>query len=408
MRRNRRPTRALPTVWLAIAIATSIPASAFEFTRLVAHWADYSDPGYLSFIEDAKPEVVQVGFYGAHFWSLADTQFGGGYPAHLPVRGHAECAEWFKRLNGELHKRGAKVVGHMNVKFLVGDPDSAEGPKGFFKFYREQWDEKVLGPKPVQDPIDLLEKDRSGNPISNKNYGIGGMREYWACLNNPHWREVLKAWVRFGVTQGVDGFIANYFYRHDCHCQHCVAAWREYLRERFTAEQLIDRFGIGTMRSFLADLSAGKPLEEALAKRTLPLGALETAFKEHAKKVASAYGPDLDWTPLTDAEYLAYRDDPAAWVAAHPKRYAASMMWASRLSEDKDWKQAKAVLEKIIAAAPDNREEFNPYWALSLACRGLGDETGERAALAKFVQIDSNASEAAARQLDHPRRLGRL
>ena len=41
------------------------------------------------------------------------------------------------------------------------------------------------------------------------------MGEYWACLNTPHWRAVLKAWVRAGLARGVDGFIANYFYRHD-------------------------------------------------------------------------------------------------------------------------------------------------------------------------------------------------
>src|SRR4029077_19134489 len=62
-----------------------------EFTRMVAHWDAYSDPGYLPFIDEAKPEVVQVGFYGGHFWSLAHTSFGDGYPAHFPVRGLAEC-----------------------------------------------------------------------------------------------------------------------------------------------------------------------------------------------------------------------------------------------------------------------------------------------------------------------------
>jgi len=222
----------------ALSTIASPAAERFEFTRLVAHWADYADPGYLPFIDESKPEVVQVGFYGAHFWSLADTPFGSGYPAHLPVRGHRECAEWFKRLNGDLHARGAKVVGHMNVKFLVGDPESVEGPRGFFRFYRDQWDEKLLGPKPVADPLDFLERDGSGKPISDKTYGIGGMREYWACLNNPHWREVLKAWVRFGIAQGADGFIANYFYRHDCLCPHCVSAFRQYLRKRFTPEQL--------------------------------------------------------------------------------------------------------------------------------------------------------------------------
>ena len=306
MRCIHRSVRAISAAWLAVA--TTLPANAFEFTRLVAHWADYSDPGYLSFIEDAKPEVVQVGFYGAHFWSLADTRFGSGYPAHLPVRGHAECAQWFKQLNTELHKRGARVVGHMNVKFLVGDPDSPEGPRGFFKFYRDQWDEKVLGRKPVQDPIDFLEKDRSGNPISNKDYGIGGMREYWACLNNPHWREVLKAWVRFGLAQGVDGFISNYFYRHDCHCQHCVAAWREYLRERFTAEQLRDRFSIADLKTHeFAEIVCWHDPKESTPLRREMLRFSQIANKKAFDEVFVKHGrslkPDLliaQWNHLGD------------------------------------------------------------------------------------------------------------
>src|SRR5688500_8081745 len=87
-----------------VAAAAVHGAQPFEFTRMIAHWADYSDPGYLPFVDEAKPEIVQVGFYGAHFWSLADTPHASGYPAHLPVRGHRECAEWFGRLNGELHR----------------------------------------------------------------------------------------------------------------------------------------------------------------------------------------------------------------------------------------------------------------------------------------------------------------
>src|SRR5204863_5901684 len=88
----------------------SAAGQRFEFTRLIAHWAGYADPGYLPFVDDVKPEVVQVGFYGAHFWSLADTPFGGGYPANLPVRGLRECGDWFAHLNAELHRRGVKVV----------------------------------------------------------------------------------------------------------------------------------------------------------------------------------------------------------------------------------------------------------------------------------------------------------
>ena len=211
---------------------------------MVAHWSEYGRPDYLDFISEAKPDLVQLGFYGAHFWGLADTPFGKGYPAHFPVQGHEACRAWFARMNKEVHARGAKVIGHMNVKFLVGDPDSKDGPRGFFKFYRDQWNVELLGPKPVEDPMSMLEIDAEGKPIVNHAYSIGKMPEYWACLNNPNWRKVLKAWTRHGINQGVDGFVANYFYRHDCHCQYCVAGFKKYLGERFTPAELKQQFAI--------------------------------------------------------------------------------------------------------------------------------------------------------------------
>src|SRR5215471_3796919 len=100
-----------------------------EFTRLIAHWAEYADDDYLKFVEDAKPDFCQIGFYGGHFYSLAHTPQYGGYPAHFPVRGLAECGSWFQKRNAAIHERGAKVVGHINVTFLVGEPDGKDGPR---------------------------------------------------------------------------------------------------------------------------------------------------------------------------------------------------------------------------------------------------------------------------------------
>ncbi len=215
----------------------------------MAHWAEYSSPDYLRFIEDAEPEIAQVGFYGAHFWSLGHTPQYGGYPAHFPVRGLSELGAWFEELNAKLHARGVKVVGHFNVEFLVGDPDSPDGPRGFFKFYRDLWDDRMLGPKPAADALSLLEKDARGLPRKSTTYSIGGMNEYWACLRNPDWQQVLKAWVRHGIRRGLDGFIINYFYRHNCLCQHCQTAFKSYLAERFTAGELRARFGIDDLGS---------------------------------------------------------------------------------------------------------------------------------------------------------------
>ena len=220
------------------------PPPRTEFTRLIAHFAEYHSPGYLPFVDDVQPEIAQVGWYGAHFYSLAHTPHGAGYPAHFPVVGLPECGAWFENLNQELHKRNAKVVGHFNVEFLVGDPESPEGPRGFFKFYRDLWDEQLLGPKPVADPLELLQRGADGKPIVHNSYSIGGMKEYWACLNNPHWRTILKAWMKVGIKRGADGFIANYFYRHNCLCPHCVTGFKDYLRDRFPSEQLREKFGI--------------------------------------------------------------------------------------------------------------------------------------------------------------------
>ena len=222
-----------------------------EFTRMVAHWAEYDGPEYWELIDAANPQLVQFGFFGGHFYSLAHTPQYGGYPAHFPVQGLEECGKWFTTNVRELKrdkKRKMLVVGHFNVGFLVGEPDGPDGPRGFFKWYRDLWDEEVLGPKPpVEDPMDFLEKNKDGSPRKTKSYSIGGMSEYFACLRNPHWQTVLKAWVKAGIDKGVDGFVANYFYRHDCHCPYCQKGFREYLSKRHDPKELQQKFGINDL-----------------------------------------------------------------------------------------------------------------------------------------------------------------
>jgi hypothetical protein len=238
-------------------LAADPKAQRAEFTRLIAHWAEYADDDYLSFVEDAKPDVCQIGFYGGHFYSLAHTPQYKGYPAHFPVQGLKECGKWFEDRNAQIHKRGAKVVGHFNVTFLVGEPEGKDGPQGFFKFYRELWDEKELGPKPVRDPLDLIAMNADGSPMASKQYSIGQMREYTACLSNPHWRTVLKAWAKRAIERGVDGLIANYFYRHNCLCEHCQKGFREYLGGRFTAAELKEKFAISDLKTHKFDEIVG-------------------------------------------------------------------------------------------------------------------------------------------------------
>lgn len=211
-----------------------VPANDRWFNTLVAHWADYATPEYLSFIEEAKPEVAQVGFYGVTFYSLVHTPFYGGYPAHMPVQGVTEGGQWFENLNREVHRRGVRVVGHFNTTFIFGD---LEKKTGFFDWY-DKWDTGVLGPKPAANPLEMMQKDKNGKPITTDSYKIGGWPEYHGCLNNPQWRACLKPMVKSAVQRGVDGLIANYFYRRDCMCEHCVNGFRAYLKVKYSTPEL--------------------------------------------------------------------------------------------------------------------------------------------------------------------------
>ena len=299
---------------LALAAAAPFARAAeptkptrFEFTRLIAHWAEYGDADYLDFVRDAKPEVCQIGFYGGHFYSLVHTPDYKGYPAHFPVQGIAECGKWFEARNAAIHKLGAKVVGHFNVSFLVGEPDAKE-PKGFFKFYRDLWDEKELGPKPVKDPLDLISRNVDGTPMASKQYSIGQNREYTACLANPHWRTVLKAWVKRGIARGVDGFVANYFYRHNCLCTHCVKGFREYLGTRFTPAKLAETCGIDDLKNHMFTEIVGwhDPKESTPLRREMLRWSQITCkqcFDEVFVKHGRSLKPDLiasQWNHLGD------------------------------------------------------------------------------------------------------------
>jgi hypothetical protein len=295
-------------ILIAAGFLHAEPPRRLEFTRMIAHLAGYGEPGYLKFIDDTKPEIAQVGWYGAHFYSLAHTPHGKGYPANFPVQGLRECGDWFTDLNRELHKRGVKVVGHFNVEFLVGDPDSSEGPRGFFKFYRDLWDEKELGPRPVKDPLELLERGADGKPIVHNQYSIGGMKEYWGCLNNPQWRMVLKAWMKAGVRRGADGFIANYFYRHNCLCPHCVKGFKDHLRSRYSAEQLRERYGIANLEEhkFAEIVGWHDPKDSTPLRREMlrfSQMATKAAFDDVFLKYGRSLKPDLivaQWNHLGD------------------------------------------------------------------------------------------------------------
>jgi hypothetical protein len=230
-----------------------VPAR-LEFSRMLVHWGQYIDPGYLAFVDEAQPEVVQAGFYGVDFWALAHVSNAvkGTTAATHAVDGDLKASgQFLENLNRELHKRGAKVMGHIDTTYHVtGLIDGPQGPReGFFKFYNELWDEKELGPKPVKDPLELIQRKADGSPYSIKLDGFSPWPIYHGCLNNPNWRKAMKAFVKRGIERGVDGFVINYFYTNGCMCQYCVRGFKDQLHERYSPAELRKQFGIDNIET---------------------------------------------------------------------------------------------------------------------------------------------------------------
>ena len=65
---------------------------------------------------------------------------------------------------------------------------------------------------------------------------------------------------------GVDGLVANYFYRHNCLCEHCQKDFRAYLQSRFTAEEFRHWISIGSL--FLSNASTSSVLASNRYSRT--------------------------------------------------------------------------------------------------------------------------------------------
>ena len=85
------------------------------FNRYVALLAMAGDPAFVSFLEEARPQVVQMGFDGPQLFALGDTELGSGYPMNLPARGVHEVLDWQKQFNQRIHDIGGKVIGHFSM-----------------------------------------------------------------------------------------------------------------------------------------------------------------------------------------------------------------------------------------------------------------------------------------------------
>jgi tetratricopeptide (TPR) repeat protein len=232
----------------------------------------------------------------------------------------------------------------------------------------------------------------------------------WGQTMNPKYRELILGEGLTPVGKLSAAFLTP---KTDLDLQ--FAYYESYL----VIEFLVDRFGLDPLKDILKDLGAGITINDAIAEHTVPIEDIEKDFAEFARARAKKLGPDLDWKKPDAAQMLKLEGkNPArkplpVVPAASPDEileadsnviestnYFVLMHGAQKLLRDKKWQEAKAPLEKLIKAYPDQTGPENAYTLLAAAHRRLGETNDEMRVLTELSNIEADALDAYSRVME--------
>ena len=210
----------------------------------------------------------------------------------------------------------------------------------------------------------------------------------WGQTMNPKYREMIlgKELTRVGDLSAA--FLAP---KTDLHLQ--FAYYESYL----VVEFLVERFKLDSLKQILQDLARGVEINRAIAAHTAPLEKIEKDFAAFARERAAKLAPELDWKKPS-------REDTAGedldFKSKFSKNYYVLMRQARKLVEQKKWAEAKAPLDLLLKAYPDQIGGESAYLLRAAVPRGLGETNLERAVLSQFAALDADSTEAYLRLME--------
>lgn len=162
-----------------------------------------------------------------------------------------------------------------------------------------------------------------------------------------------------------------------------------YYESSLVVEYLVDKYGLETLQRILVDLGVGMPINDALARYTGSLAALDKEFAEYARQQAESMAPAADWTSpeLTPRADLEAIDD---WLKEHPNNYPALQLKAMRLVAAKQWEPASRTLDEMRRLYPQDISENNPHRLLAQVYRETNNPVMERAVLESFAALSAD------------------
>ena len=138
----------------------------------------------------------------------------------------------------------------------------------------DHWEEYhflQLGPKP-SDPIEWMQREPSGNLHYNykrkcflERHNDNLQIRYAPCPNNQDWRNLMNAEARQAARVGFAGLFIDNNIIH-CYCQSCQTRFQEYLKQKYSVEELERAFNTRTYQ----DITLYKEGDYRFWARTFP------------------------------------------------------------------------------------------------------------------------------------------
>jgi tetratricopeptide (TPR) repeat protein len=213
-----------------------------------------------------------------------------------------------------------------------------------------------------------------------------GISVYEERQAHPAWGEKMNLAYRDLILQGnltPIGKLSSAFLTPS----NSVALQFAYFQSSLVVEFLVQRFGFESLKQILSDLRDGAEINQSIASRTVPLPELEKQFEAFARAQAAQLAPG------TDLEKPPARQDPAAdlaWEMAHPNNFHLRLKKAVTLLAEKQWQEARPLLESLAAAYSGESKAANPLWLLAVTQRNLGETNAELATLQKFARQEAD------------------
>lgn len=169
-----------------------------------------------------------------------------------------------------------------------------------------------------------------------------------------------------------------------------------YYESSLAVEFLVEKYGLDALKRVLIDLGVGMPINESLVRYGGALEQLDAAFAEFARKRATEFASEADWSP-PELPRRATSEMLAAWLKEHPQNYAALGRLARQQLNEGKHEQAKSTLERMKKLYPGDESAGGAQVMLAELYRALKDEPAERAALLQLAELSDDDVEMFAR-----------